>query len=722
MLKNFILKTFLFAFCITLLTFHLSAQKKDFTEEQLLKNKMPLVVVSLPTIDSWNDDSHLILSRKVHPDSSAHQFVFDAKTRKEMAIEKNANAKMTSKGKSITIRNNDLYYTNGENAETRLTNDSALEKNPTFSPDSNYVAYTKNNNLYVVNINSKSEKQLTFDGNDSLMNGYASWVYTEEILGRASHYRAFWWSPDSRNIAFFKTNDSPVPVFTITNSAGQHGEVEKERYPAAGDKNPEVKIGIVHLNDSHITWADFNKHDDQYFGMPYWKPDGSSILALWINRDQNDLKIYDVNLNTGTQNLFYEETQKTWIDLDDLDRITFLKNGNFVMLSDKTGWRQMYYYKTDGKLINPITTGRFTVTGIKWIDKKNNAIYFTARGIENTARIDFYSIKLNGKDLKRLTFGEFNNRIEMSPSGAYFVTTYSNAYTPTKMALLDNKGNKITDLGDSKGPEINNYNIAKTELIHVKSDDGLFNLPALVTWPLNMDSTKKYPVLISIYGGPNAGTVWDNWTFNAIQEWYAKEGLIQITMDHRASGQFGKEGVNYMYHNLGYWEMKDYSTIVKYLINKGYADSKKICFTGFSYGGYMTCYALTYGADVFTYGMAGGSVTDWSLYDSHYTEKFMGTPANNPVGYKSSAVLTWANKYKGMLQIVHGEIDDNVHMQNSLQLINRLEDDKKNFEFMIYPGGRHGWRGNKWLQFQNLKTKFIYKYLLEKPVPTDLMK
>jgi dipeptidyl-peptidase-4 len=429
-----------------------------------------------------------------------------------------------------------------------------------------------------------------------------------------------------------------------------------------------------------------------------------------------------VNLNTGTQNLFYEETQKTWIDLDDLDRITFLKNGNFVMLSDKTGWRQMYYYKTDGKLINPITTGRFTVTGIKWIDEKNNAIYFTARGIENTARTDFYSIKLNGKDLKRLTFGEFNNRIEMSPSGAYFVTTYSNAYTPTKMALLDNKGNKITDLGDSKGPEINNYNIAKTELIHVKSDDGLFNLPALVTWPLNMDSTKKYPVLISIYGGPNAGTVWDNWTFNAIQEWYANEGLIQITMDHRASGQFGKEGVNYMYHNLGYWEMKDYSTIVKYLINKGYADSKKICFTGFSYGGYMTCYALTYGADVFTYGMAGGSVTDWSLYDSHYTEKFMGTPANNPVGYKSSAVLTWANKYKGMLQIVHGEIDDNVHMQNSLQLINRLEDDKKNFEFMIYPGGRHGWRGNKWLQFQNLKTKFIYKYLLEKPVPTDLMK
>ena len=259
-------------------------------------------------------------------------------------------------------------------------------------------------------------------------------------------------------------------------------------------------------------------------------------------------------------------------------------------------------------------------------------------------------------------------------------------------------------------------------MIRVKSDDGLFDLPALVTWPLSPDSSKKYPVLINIYGGPNAGTVWDNWTFNGFQQWYAKEGLIQISMDHRASGHFGKEGVNYMYRNLGYWEMKDYSSIVKYLIDKRYADPKKICITGFSYGGYMSCYALTYGADVFTYGMAGGSVTDWSLYDTHYTEKFMGTPAKNPEGYKSSSVLTWENKYKGMLQIVHGEMDDNVHLQNSLRLISKLEDDKKDFEFMVYPGGGHGWTGNKQLHFQNLKTKFIYKYLLEKPVPDNLLR
>jgi dipeptidyl-peptidase 4 len=441
-----------------------------------------------------------------------------------------------------------------------------------------------------------------------------------------------------------------------------------------------------------------------------------------MNRDQNDLKIYAVDPNSGKKTVFYEEQQKTWIDLDDNNRLEFVGNKGVVILSDKTGWRHIYYHDMNGKLINPVTTGKFTVTNINWIDKKNDVVYFMARSRENSARTDFYSVKLNGKDLKRLTFGDYNHIIRMSPSGAYFITTYSNASTPAKMALLDNKGKMIKELGDSKGAELDNYNIAKTELIRIKSDDGLYDLPVIITWPTNMEAGKKYPVLASIYGGPNAGTVMDRWSLNGLQQWYAKEGLIQVNMDHRASGHFGKEGVNYMYHNLGYWEMKDYTTIIKYLIDKGYADPKKICMTGFSYGGYMTCYALTYGADVFTHGMAGGPVTDWSFYDTHYTERYMGTPKNNPEGYKTSAVLSYVDKYKGMLQIVHGVIDDNVHMQNSLRLISALEDAKKDFELMIYPGGRHGWGGNKGLHFQNLKTKFIYKYLLEKPVPDGVLK
>jgi dipeptidyl-peptidase-4 len=264
--------------------------------------------------------------------------------------------------------------------------------------------------------------------------------------------------------------------------------------------------------------------------------------------------------------------------------------------------------------------------------------------------------------------------------------------------------------------------LAKTELIRIKSADGLFDLPAMVTWPSNMDPNKKYPLLVSIYGGPNAGTVMDGWKWNANQQFYAQEGMIQVAFDHRASGHFGKAGVNYMHRNLGYWEMEDYMTMAKWFIEKGQADPTKICITGFSYGGYMSAYALTYGSNVFTHGMAGGSVVDWKLYDSHYTEKFMDTPAENPDGYKSGNVLTHIDKYKGMLQIVHGTMDDNVHMQNSIQLISALEDKGKEFEFMLYPGGRHGWGGAKGVHFNNLKTKFIYKYLLEKPVPKGALR
>lgn len=676
------------------------AQKKELTNDQMLKNKLGGIVNPLPTVISWDDDSHLVLGRKVHPDSASKTFLFDPKTVKEMQIANKETSKM----------------------DGRRANDKTAEVNITYSPDSTMIAYTKSNDLYVKDAATKKETRLTFDGNDSIMNGYASWVYTEEILGRGSAYRSFWWSPDSKHIAFFRTDDSPVPMYTITDGSGQHGLVEKERYPKVGDKNPEIKIGIIHLNDKHITWADFNEHDDQYFGMPYWKPDGSSLLAQWLNRDQNDLKIYAIDLNSGKKTMFYEEQQKTWIDLDDNNRVEFVGNKGLVILSDKTGWRHMYFHDMNGKLLNPITTGKFSVTNINWIDKKNEVVYFLARSRENSARTDFYSVKLNGKDLKRLTFGEYNHIIRMSPSGAYFITTYSNAATPTRMALLDNKGKLIKELGDSKGAELDNYNIARTELIRIKSDDGLYDLPVIITWPTNMEAGKKYPVLASVYGGPNAGSVWDRWSLNGTQQWYAKEGIIQVNMDHRGSGHFGKEGVNYMYHNLGYWEMKDYSTIMKYLIDKGYADPKKICITGFSYGGYMSCYALTYAADVFTHGMAGGSVTDWSFYDSHYTERYMGTPTNNPEGYKTSAVLTYVDKYKGMLQIVHGVIDDNVHLQNSLRLISALEDGKKDFEMMIYPGSRHGWGGNKNLHFQNLKTKFIYKYLLEKSVPDGILR
>lgn len=712
----FVRRSTLFFVC-TLISFSLPAQKKELSNDQYFKSDFKGIIQPLPVVTKWIDNSHFFLLK------NSKKYTIDAQTGSETETPETYPDPVETGKTVVYTKDGDLYIKlNGK--EVQLTVDKEKKSNPTVSPDGNYVAYTKKNDLYAISIDSKKINRLTTDGSEVILNGYASWVYMEEILGRASQYRAFWWSPDSEKIAYFRSDDSKVPIFTITNSKGLHGELENTRYPKVGDPNPEVKVGIVSPDGGDITWTKINEKDDQYFGMPYWKPDGSALLVQWMPRSQDQLKIYEVNPSTGELKDFYTEQQKTWISLDEGSRISFLKNGKgFILKSDKTGWDHLYYYDIHGKLVNPVTSGKFTVTNLEYIDEKNNLVYFSARGRENTARKDYYNVSLNGKNLKRLTFGEYNHsNISPSPDGAYFITTYSNSATPAKITLLSNKGKIIKELGDSKDAAFDDYALAKTELLRVKSDDGLYDLPMKVTWPENMDSTKRYPVLISIYGGPDAGTCWDSWILNGQQQWYAKEGLIQVVMDHRASGHFGKEGVNYMHRDLGHWELVDYSTMVKWLIANKHADSTKICITGFSYGGYMSTLALTKGADVFTHGMAGGPVTDWTLYDSHYTERFMDLPAENREGYKTGNVMNYADKYKGMLQIVHGEIDENVHLQNSLQLISKLQDVKKDFEMMVYPGGRHGWGGNKGLHFQNLKTQFIYKYLLEKPVNKMMLK
>jgi dipeptidyl-peptidase-4 len=702
-----------------------SAQKKQLDNADLLANKLPKNFInSIPTVVKWLDDESVILRQKIHPDSAQKNYVMDVKTGKLTEATADQMKGAVPPTKTVSVKNNDLFYKNGA-VEKQITFDKTEEKNPTFSPDSNYIAYTKGNDLYTYNLSTNKENRLTSDGTTTTLNGFASWVYWEEIFGRATRYRAFWWNPNSKQLAYMHFDESMVPMFPIYNSEGQRGFVEETRYPKAGERNPEVKVGFVSAEGGATTWADFNEKDDQYFGWPIWREDGSSLLVQWINRGQDHLKIFDVSPTNGTKKIMYEEEQKTWVDLEDKagGRITFLKTKPaFILESDKTGWNHLYLHNNNGSLVNPITSGNFRVLNVLLIDEKNSLVYFTARGKENSARVDLYSVKLNGADLKRLTFGDYQHQVSLSPNGKNFITTYSNTQSPAKIALYDTKGKLVRELGDAKGTDLDNYALAKTELIRIKSADGLFDLPALVTWPTNMDPNKKYPLLVSIYGGPDAGTVMDGWKWNANQQFYAQEGMIQVAFDHRASGHFGKAGVNYMHRNLGYWEMEDYMTMAKWFIEKGQADPTKICITGFSYGGYMSAYALTYGSSVFTHGMAGGSVVDWKLYDSHYTEKFMDTPAENPEGYKSGSVLTHIDKYKGMLQIVHGTMDDNVHMQNSIQLISALEDKGKDFEFMLYPGGRHGWGGAKGVHFNNLKTKFIYKYLLEKPVPKGALR
>ncbi len=696
-----------------------NAQKKELTNDQYFKSNFKGITQPVSFNNEWINDNEITYSK------DGKRYVYNCKTKKEtLYVAPTINKGSVSTMPLIITKDNNLYQR--KNVEdVQLTFDKDKELNPVVSPDANFVAYTKNNDLYTVDLNTKKENRLTNDGSNLILNGYLSWVYMEEIVGRQSNYKGFWWSPDSKNIAYFRSDDTKVPMFTITDADGTYGSIEKTRYPKSGDANPTVKIGFVSPTGGATTWAAFNDQDDQYFGQPNWTPDGKSLWVNWLNRGNDNLIVYNVNPSNGTKNEIYNEKQKTWIDLDDNDRIQFLSNNKgYLFLSDKTGWKHIYLHDMNGKLINPITAGKFTVLSVEKVDENKQTVYFIARSKENTATRDLYSVNFNGKNLKRLTVGNYNHAPIISPNGLNVASVYSNSTTPTAFGVIDVKANKTIELATGKTPEFDNYNLAKTELLRVKSDDGLYDLPLKITWPINYDKNKKYPVIISIYGGPDAGTVWDAWSLTGLQQWYAKEGIIQVAMDHRASGHFGKEGVNYMHRNLGYWEMVDYTTMVKWLIANAAADANKICITGFSYGGYMSCYALTHSSDVFKYGMAGGSVTDWHLYDSHYTEKLMDTPSENPEGYKTSSVFSYIDKYKGGLQLVHGIIDDNVHIQNSIQLLTKIQDAKKDVEFMPYSGGRHGWRNlpNRNAHYENLKIKFIYKNLLGKEVPDGLLR
>jgi dipeptidyl-peptidase-4 len=704
-----------------LLTIVAVAQKKNLTDNQMLRgDKIPNLLQPLPQVLGWVDDEQVLFSKKENGDTSTRYFIMNGKTGKVVPSSKDALQEEKSENINVRLVNNDVFlYINGKQ-EKQLTKSSDPEVNPTLSPDKKWVAFTRKNDLYTVELSSGKEFRLTKDGSDLILNGYASWVYFEEILGRPSRYKSYWWSPDSKSICFMRMDDTRVPLFPIVGETGQHGYVENTRYPKSGDPNPTVKMGITSTDGSSLVWADFNEPYDQYFGMPYWMPNASTLLVQWMNRGQDSLIIYAVNPSNGSKKEFYKEVQQTWVDLDDMGaRISFLpSNKGIIIKSDKDGWDQLYLHNTDGSLKNKITNGNHWSTDVQWIDTVKNVIYFTSREHEST-RTDLYRVDFDGKNQMRLTFGDFTHSIDLSPQGSYFITRYSNASTPEHLAMVNNKGKMVGEIGKSSGAAFEEYALAKTEIIRIPSEDGKFQLPIRITWPLNVDPSKKYPVMINIYGGPNAGTVRDGWQFSPLNQWWAKEGLIQVAMDHRASGHFGKNGVNYMHRNLGNWELKDWITIVKWLRNNG-ADSTRVGIAGFSYGGYMTSLALTKGAGYFTHGLAGGSVTDWHLYDSHYTERFMDTPKENPQGYAAGSIMAYVDNYKGLLRIYHGTMDDNVHLQNSLQLVKKLQDAKKHFEFMVYPGGRHGWGGNQSAHSTNENNMFIYKHLLNKEMPSAL--
>lgn len=614
--------------------------------------------------------------------------------------------------KFIFMVDNDLFLFNSVNNEFRqITSNPSEEKNPSFSPDENKIAFTRENDLYFIDLITGNETRLTFDGGELVYNGWASWVYYEEILGRSSSYRAFWWSPDSRMIAFLRFDDSPVPVFPIFRAEGVHGELKMTRYPKAGDPNPLVKLGVVNLESGKTVWLDDTQGNDHYIAWPFWSPDSRILVYQSLNRDQDDIRFMTADLQTGITKEIYHEHQDSWVDFFE-DVYVFKDGSGFLIRSNKSGWRNLYYYNFNGSLVSQPTLFTWEVQSVEQVDEKTKTVYFMGTGGIST-ETNLFSIKLNGKGFKKLTTSPGSHRISISTGGKMYYDVYSDICTPEKHEIFNNDGKSIRFIGDSKLPDMDNYNLGKSELFTIPTPDG-YDLPASWILPPDFDQTKKYPVIITIYGGPESQGVANRFPRGFSSYYLAQNGIIVMSVDHRGSGHFGKTGSSQMHRNLGKWEMNDYIEAVRWLRSKSFIDTNKIGITGGSYGGYVTCMAMTYGADYFNYGVADYSVTDWHLYDDVYTERYMDTPDQNPEGYNFGSVLSHASDYKGKLLIIHGTIDDNVHMQNSIQLIDKLEDLGKDFEMMLYPEERHGWGGPKRDHLSKLTLKFWFENLLDK--------
>ncbi|HEX2920023.1 MAG TPA: DPP IV N-terminal domain-containing protein [Bacteroidales bacterium] len=601
---------------------------------------------------------------------------------------------------ALLTRDNDIYLFSQGKEIKKLTNDSIPEVNTRFSPDGSKIAYTKNKDMYVFDIINNKEIRLTFDASTRIYNGYSSWVYMEEILGRSSKYAAFWWSPDGKKIAFLRTDESDVPDFIIRSldeKDGVHGTTEITPYPKPGDPNPKVKMGIADVTTTETTWVKTDYSVDQYFAWPFWTPDSRKLAIQQINRDQNVLKIILADVTTGNYSTMYEEKTDTWVDFK--EDIEVLNDGSgIILMSNESGWKNLYHIGWEGKRFR-LTTLDFDVTSIDRIDEEKRIVYFSATGSEPTDDHSF-RVDFDGKNLFMMTKGEGTHNVSISPGGDYYIDTWSSFTDPGSIVLYERKGKQIRQIYDFEKTE----DAPRRELIKITTSDGLFRMPATIIYPHDFDMSKKYAVVFTVYGGPGSKNISNRWSDNI--SWFAQNGIIEFSVDHRGSGQFGKKGTDYLYRNLGKWELLDYQDAVKWLRSKSWIDSLRIGITGSSYGGYLTCLALTKGAGYWTHGFASSSVTDWKLYDDIYTERYMDTPQNNPDGYKNGSALTFTPNYIGKLYLTHGDIDDNVHLQNTIQLISQLQDLGKAFEFMLYPGMRHGMQRTKAIHLMNEENKF----------------
>jgi dipeptidyl-peptidase 4 len=581
----------------------------------------------------------------------------------------------------------------------RLTNADDDEEYPTFSPDGKRVAFVRKNDLYTVELASRRETRLTSDGTDLVMNGKCDWVYEEELADRVG--KAYEWAPDGSAIAYIRLDDAPIDPYPLVDFLPVPAKVEWERYPKAGAKNPLVAFGIVGMDGKRLAWAPLAAEGAEGYIPPSfsWTADSRSACYRVLNREQNRREVRLLDRTGGEPRTLFVEEDKFWINDDRTDPPRFLKDGRFLWVSERSGFRHLYVGDVRGGALRAITHGDWLVDEVVGVEEKKGLVYFTATE-EDPRRRPLYRVRLDGTGFEKLSGDKGTHAAELSADGRYLLDTYSTVTRPPSVRLCD-AGGRVRRVVDERSNRLGEFELATTEEHHVTAKDGA-RLEARLVKPADFDPSRKYPVIVYVYGGPHAQLVHDAWGATSLFDHYmASKGYLVWTLDNRGSWGRGHAWESVIFHETGKHELADQLEGVRYLKGLPYVDPARIGIWGWSYGGYMTLYALTNAPDVFKCGVSGAPVTHWKFYDTIYTERFMWTPQENAAGYEASAPLTKAGNLAAKLLLIHGTGDDNVHMQNTIAFIDALVKAGKPYELRLGPGQKHGFRGKPAVDLRN---------------------
>jgi dipeptidyl-peptidase-4 len=702
------MKSFVIILSVLFLTQFTFTQKKQLTLDDIfLSNKFtPEKVENI----RWKADGSGFTFTKRNPSTSLNDiYLFDINTLEEKLfllaeklIYQNKQIMMSSyewtrDGKYLIIRGpvktiwrhsrtSPAYILNLESNEViALADENQGLKNVKLSPDGKLVGYVKDHNLFIADVNTGKETQLTFDGNENILNGEPDWVYEEEF-GIADCWQ---WSDDGKKIAFWRFDQTRVKEFYLVDEMQSYNKIFPLKYPKVGEQNSIVKIGVIDIQTFETKWMDTGIEDNIYLPRIYWTKTSSALSILKLNRKQNKLDLLIADTESGKSKSILTDTDSCWVDIED-NHLIFINDANeFLWISEQSGYKHIYHFDFSVININPVTKGEWEVTSLEGYSESDQFVYFYGKKDSETEQ-HIYRVKINGTGLEKISDQPGWNEANFSSDYKYFIHSFSSLNTPLKVFLRKSNGEIIKTLKENKLASFAEYALSYPELNTFQTSDGV-PLNYMITKPKDFDPNKKYPVIFYGYGGPGSQAVINKWAGNRqlYHSMMAQKGFIIFTVDNRGTGGRGKPFKNLMYKDISKWTVNDHIEAAKYLETLPYVDTDRMGVWGWSGGGTLTLWLLTRASDYFKAGVSVAPNTELLNYDAIWSERYMSLPDENAEGYKQVAPQTYAHQLDGKLLLVHGTQDDNVHYQHSLQMVKKLQDAGKHFELMLYPNKNH---------------------------------